>query len=128
MRHNTITRNQSQTPRYIVVRSTLDSYIHSPRSHLGFPLYSLWNTAELFYTGITTLTHYGFSTEIHKPTWFFTGLTNNPLWFFNGDRQTNLVFHELTKNPSGFTRRPTNQLGFHRLTKNPGGFFRISTN
>ena len=46
MKHNTITENQSQTQRYIVVRSTLDSYIHSPRSHLGFLLYSLWNTVE----------------------------------------------------------------------------------
>ena len=57
MKHNIITRNQSQTPRYIVVRSTLDSYIHSPRSHLGFSLYSPRNTVELFYTGITTQTH-----------------------------------------------------------------------
>ena len=40
-----------------MVRSTLDSYIHSPRSHLRFSLYSPLNTVELFYTGITTQTH-----------------------------------------------------------------------
>ena len=121
--HNTITRKQSQTPRCIVVRSTPGSYIHYPRSHLGFSLYSLGNIAELFYTGITTLTHCGFSTETHKPTWFFTGLTNNPLWFFNRDPQTKLVFHGLTKNPGGFTRRPTNQLGFSRANQKPWWFY-----
>ena len=94
-----------------------------PKISLGISLYSLRNTAELFYTGITTLTHCGFSTETHKPTWFFTRLTNNPLWFFNGDPQTNLVFHGLTKNPGGFTRRPTNQLGFSRANQKPWWFF-----
>ena len=104
--HNTITIKQSQTPSCIMVQSTPGSYIHSPRSHLGFSLYSPLNTAELFYNGITTLTHCGFT---RRPT-------------------NQLGFHRLTKNLGGFTRRPTNQLGFHRLTKNLGGFTWISTN
>ena len=48
---------------------------------------------------------------------------SNPVWFFNGDPQTNLVFHGLTKNPGGFTRRPTNQLGFSWANQEPWWFY-----
>ena len=113
MEHNTITRNQSQTPRYIVVRSTLDSYIHSPRSHLGFSLYSPQNTAELFYTGITTLTHL-VSQANQESRWFYRKI-HQPTWF-----------HRLTKNLGGFTGKSTNLSWFSQAHQEPKWFYRIT--
>ena len=72
-----------------MVRSSLDSYIHSPRSHLGFSLYSSWNTVELFYIGITTQTHL-VSQANHEPN-LVSLADQEPKRFHRKIHQPNLV-------------------------------------
>ena len=82
-----------------MVRSSLDSYIHSPRSHLGFSLYSPRNTVELFYTGITTQTHLvsqanqepNLVSQADQEPHLVSQADQEPRWFHRKIHQSNLV-------------------------------------
>ena len=97
---------QSQTQAFIVVRSSLVSYIHSPRSHLGISLYSPQEYSRVVFEQGSQL----------KPTWFHR-LAKNLTWFHRLTK--NLTwFHRLTKNLTWFQRLTKNLTWFQRLTKN----------